>query len=220
MNNPTCLKCEYAPAYFSVAQRFAADFIYQLPVSQWQALSGLPRRLTQGWKIAGVFQAQTGFPFSIDTQYGSVQYGYDNFNGVGAYPNLLQMPTPGPKTLGVPQFFSDTVIGSNDGQGTGYFDQPLALSPVAGVGEALVSPGNLGRNRFTSPAWSNLDFSLIKETKFTESKTLQFRAEFFNILNQAPFGVPNGTLGATGFGLFGGTATTQRRIQFALRLIF
>jgi hypothetical protein len=149
-----------------------------------------------------------------------VQYGYDSFNGVGAYPDLLKMPTPGPKTMGVPQFFSDAVIGSNYGQGTGYFDQPTAISPVPGVGEELVSPGNLGRNTFTSPAWSNLDFSLIKETKFTESKTLQFRAEFYNILNQATFGVPNATLGGSGFGLIGGTATTQRRIQFALRLIF
>jgi Carboxypeptidase regulatory-like domain len=220
MNNPTCLKCEYAPAYFSVSQRFAADFIYNLPIRQWQALSRLPQRLTQGWKIAGIFQAQTGNPFAIDTQYGTAQYGYDSFNGVGTYPDLLKLPTPGPKTMGVPQFFSNAVIGNNNGMGTGYFGQPTTTSPVPGVGEVLVSPGNLGRNTFTSPAWSNLDFSLIKETRITESKTLQFRAEFYNIFNQATFGVPNETVGASGFGLIGSTATTQRYIQFALRLIF
>jgi hypothetical protein len=219
MNNPTCLKCEYAPGYFSVSQRFNADFIYNLPISEG-LFSRLPRRLMQGWKIAGIFQAQTGFPVNINTQYGSLPYGYDDYTGEGARPDLLKTPTPGPKTQGPIQFFSNAVIGNNNGQGTGYFGQTTTISPVPGVGEVLVSPGNLGRDTFTSPAWSNFDFSLIKDTRITESKTLQFRAEFYNIFNQATFGMPNSTLGGSGFGLIGSTATTQRYIQFALRFIF
>jgi hypothetical protein len=55
--------------------------------------------------------------------------------------------------------------------------------------------------------------------------TLQFRAEFFNLLNHANFGPPNATLFSAGAasasaGLITATATTSRQIQFGLKLIF
>jgi hypothetical protein len=219
LNNPQCLKCEYGPAAYSIAQRFVANFDYNLPISQWQALSRLPQRLTHGWELLGIFQAQTGNPFTVGTQYGSLQYGYDTYNSVGARPFLLQTATLSPNPNG-PQYFSNAVVGQNNGVGTGYFGEPTVTSPVAGVGAVLPTPGNLGRNTFTSPRWSNFDFSVMKNTKITESKSLQFRAEFFNALNQATFGVPGEFLGSPGFGIHSGTATTQRQIQFALRLMF
>ncbi|HEV2379859.1 MAG TPA: hypothetical protein VG206_08700 [Terriglobia bacterium] len=52
------------------------------------------------------------------------------------------------------------------------------MSPVDGSA-VLPTPGNLGRNTFTGPGWWNLDFSVIKDTKVTDSTTLEFRAEFF-----------------------------------------
>jgi hypothetical protein len=214
-NNPQCRKCEYAVASYSVAQRLVANFIYDLPLGQ--AFSRLPRRLTQGWKTLGIFQAQSGFPFTVASSYPSVQYGFDSYDGIGDRPFLLQKATR--YTSGGPQFFSNSVIGSTNGVGTGFFGLPIVTSPVTG-NAALAAPGNLGRNTFTGPAWSNLDFSVIKDTKITESKTLQFRAEFFNVLNQATFGNPDNILGSTGFGITTGTATTEREIQFGLRFIF
>lgn len=108
---------------------------------------------------------------------------------------------------------------SSPGAGTGFFGLPAITSPVNGY-PVLPTPGNLGRNTFTGPGWSNLDFSVIKDTRITESKTVQFRAEFFNILNQATFGTPGGTLGSPGFGLSTWTATAEREIQLGLRFIF
>ena len=122
-------------------------------------------------------------------------------------------------TGGAPQFFSNAFIGSNNGIGDGFFALPTVTSPVNGQA-VLPTPGNLGRNTFTVPGWSNLDFSIIKDTKITESKTLQFRAEFFNILNQATFGTPGGIIGSSSFGISTGTATTERQIQFGLKFIF
>jgi hypothetical protein len=49
---------------------------------------------------------------------------------------------------------------------------------------------------------------------------LQFRAEFFNILNEATFSTPRSTLSSPGFGYTTATATNQRIIQFALRFVF
>jgi len=86
--------------------------------------------------------------------------------------------------------------------------------------------GNSGRNIGTSPSYSTLDMNLAKDTRITEATTLQFRAEFFNILNHTNFSYP--TLGA--FSSSGtpnpnaGTITsivgTSRQIQFALKLLF
>lgn len=228
-NNPECRMCEYSAASFSVAQRLVANFEYDLPFGQWQALSRLPQRLTQGWKMLGIFQAQTGFPFTVGTSYGSVEYGFDSYDGLGDRP-FLQEKAARSSVLEAgcgPQFFSNAVIGldpstcqaPDEGIGTGFFGVPLVTSPITG-NAALTSPGNLGRNTFTGPGYSNFDFSIIKDTRITESKTLQFRAEFFNVFNQATFGNPGNLLGSPGFGEITGTATTERQIQFGLRFIF
>jgi len=155
----------------------------------------------------------------VGSSYGSLQYGYDVLAGWGARPFFLQRATLNPG--GGPQFFSNAVIGNNgtNGVGDGFFDLPTVTSPVKGQA-VLPTPGNLGRNTFTGPGWSNFDFSIIKDTKITESKTLQSRAEFFNIFNQATFANPGEMLGSPGFGIATSTATTERQIQFGLRFIF
>ena len=65
----------------------------------------------------------------------------------------------------------------------------------------------------------------MKSTAITERMKLQFRAEFFNILNHPNFGVPNdtvfsGTALNASAGLITSTATNSRQIQFALKLMF
>ncbi len=213
--NPECLLCDYAPASYSIAQRFVANFEYDLPISHWQALSRVPQRLTHGWEFLGIFQAQTGNPFTVFSPYGTLQFGEGGQNR----PDFLQRATLSPIEGTGPQFFSNGVIGGNNGEGTGYFGLPTVISSVNGD-QVMPTPGTLGVNTFTAPEWSNLDFSIIKDTQITESKTLQFRAEFFNVLNEATFSGPNSGLGSTGFGYTTGTATNQRIIQFALRFIF
>ncbi len=166
---------------------------------------------------------QSGFRFTVVGPYGTLPYGYDSSYGVGARPFLVQTATK--NTAGGPQFFSDAVIagtqpGTNDGTNSNFFSIPTTTSPYYGGANVQTMPGNLGRNTFTGPSWSNVDFSIIKDTRITESKSLQFRAEFFNLLNQATFGTPNGTIGNPSFGTSTTTATAERQIQFGVRLIF
>ena len=56
--------------------------------------------------------------------------------------------------------------------------------------------GTMGRNLFRGPGYRNWDFSLIKTWTIRERFAIQFRGEFFNILNHPtnPFGV-GGQLG-------------------------
>ena len=95
--------------------------------------------------------------------------------------------------------------------------------------------GNAGRNSITGPPLVNLDFSLYKNfavKKISESFSVQFRAEFFNILNHANFGPPlpffnsgqaqifklNGT--PSGGGGLQYLVTQPRDIQLALKVIW
>ena len=100
--------------------------------------------------------------------------------------------------------------------------------------------GNGGRNILIGPGLSNLDFSIFKNSpvkKVSETFNVQFRAEFFNILNRANFAVPvtpdhtdifksdgtslnplppfNGSAG-----VLTSTNTPGREIQFALKLVW
>jgi hypothetical protein len=70
-----------------------------------------------------------------------------------------------------------------------------------------------------------VDASLFKETIIHERIRLQFRAEFFNLLNRVNFGTPNSTVfsGSSvspSAGLITTTNTTSRQIQFGLKLLF
>ena len=98
--------------------------------------------------------------------------------------------------------------------------------------------GNVRRNSLTGPDSSELDVSMRKDTAVTERLNVQFRAEFFNILNHTNLSTPNPVVygaaptAASGSaaavpaaisptaGLINATATTSRQIQFGLKLLF
>jgi hypothetical protein len=86
--------------------------------------------------------------------------------------------------------------------------------------------GNLGRNVVLGPGFSTADFSVIKNTNFSESLRLQFRAEFFDIFNHANFGQPGNVVGSANFGRITNTrfptgdSGSSRQVQFALKLSF
>jgi len=95
----------------------------------------------------------------------------------------------------------------------------------------LTMLGNAGRNTVVGPGLATYDFSLLKNNyikSISESFNVQFRAEFFNVLNRANFATPtdNETLfdqsgnpvGAAG--AIDSTSTSQREIQFAVKVIW
>lgn len=93
--------------------------------------------------------------------------------------------------------------------------------------------GNAGRNIIPGPGLINLDFSIFKNNpirRISESFNVQFRAEFFNVLNRANFGTPtvpdstdifDSTGAANGSaGVLTSLTTEPREIQFALKVIW
>jgi hypothetical protein len=215
-NNPTCWRCEKGDSAFDFTHRFVTNFIYALPLDKWQALSSAPKRLTGGWQVTSIIQAQSGYPFTVTSPFGTAEYGTDAYVGFqSTRPDLVQQPTLRTAGEAPQQYFADAVVSDGASMGQQYFSTLGAK--VTGVQS---EPGNLGRNTFRTSPFSNCDFSLIKDTALTEGKMLQFRAEFFNLFNQHAFGIPPAVLGSPGFGVANGTVLSERQIQFGLRLIF
>jgi len=90
--------------------------------------------------------------------------------------------------------------------------------------EALGTIGSSRRRFFHGPGLNNWDMALLKDTKLTESKTLQFRFEAFNVFNHAQFSANNssgfGTVASSGFGVISSTYGHPRILQAGLKFLF
>ena len=89
------------------------------------------------------------------------------------------------------------------------FTTPLATAPY----------GNVGRNSFRALGFEQWDFAANKSFRIHESIRLQFRSEFFNLLNRTNLGIPNTRTTDAAFGTIRSTYPS-RQIQFALKLLF
>jgi hypothetical protein len=157
-------------------------------------------RLVSGWQVNTIVTLLSGFPFT--PQVGS------NRSGDG--------DTRNPDRPSVNPAFSGPVVEGNPNQ---WFNPDAFILPTPGT------YGNLGRGVYNGPGLANVDASLFKNTVIRERVSLQFRAEFFNLLNRANFATPNATVFSGGAispsaGLITTTDTTSRQIQFGLKLLF
>ena len=134
---------------------------------------GLGSRLAGGWQLNGIATLLSGFPFT--PQIGA------NRSEDGDTRN------PDRPSLN-PSFTGPSCWGSPNQ----WFNPNAFLLPAFGT------YGNLGRGTLTGPGLATLDLSLFKNTPISERVTLQFRAEFFNLLNRANFGPPNATVATNG----------------------
>ncbi len=103
------------------------------------------------------------------------------------------------------------------------YGSPKSLSgwfnPLAFAVQPAGTFGNLGRNAIYGPGQINWDMSLIRHFRFRERWRLDFRAEFFNIMNHANWNNPTTSNTSSTFGEitgFGG----PRNIQFSTKLFF
>jgi hypothetical protein len=104
---------------------------------------------------------------------------------------------------------------------------------TAFAGASGTDLGNVGRNVLRGPRQVNVDLSVIKRFPFREAKSVEIRAEFFNLFNQVNFANQNSNLNAasinqnTGriidpgdFGRISATSNNPRLTQLAVKLNF
>jgi hypothetical protein len=218
---------------FNIGRTFVISGTWQVPSPKW--FSGPAAWITNGWELGGIYKLIDGVPFTATFGTDGDPQGL-NSSDPYAFPNRLT--GPGCQSLINPG-------NPNDYIKTQCFAIPTA--PNAAFYAANCDPsfgdpkllqcfnlrGNSGRNILIGPGTSNLDFSLFKNNRIkrvSENFNVQFRAEFFNILNHANFAPPvtpnntdifDSTGAPTGVaGLITSTTTTAREIQFALKLLW
>jgi len=81
------------------------------------------------------------------------------------------------------------------------------------VNPPLYTFGNTGRNVPIGPGLFTWDVGGDKGFRMTERFRLQFRSEFFNVLNRANFGLPSGSIGSAAAGTITNVLTNARQIQ-------
>lgn len=205
--------------------------------------SGAASWLMGGWELGTIVTATSGSPFTVTVGGGNDPLN-TGFNGDFSMDLASLVPgcNPihgGPNYLNTSCFtlpyapiaFQSTNCPVNDPVAqTGFYAAPVA--PPSGMAFCQNLVGNAGRNHFYGPGLKTVDFSIFKNMQLMEKLKLQFRAEFFNILNHPNLASPNflndsnNTVfnadgsAAGNAGVIGSTSTSSREIQFGLKLIF
>jgi hypothetical protein len=178
--NPIDPRITKALSAFNVAQNFVMSYAYRLPFDKL----GGPKRLTNGWAINGITRFATGFPvFILETDDNSILG-----TGSAGQGNDIDEPNRLSGSLDIKNPRTE-VLPSNGQPGQNPYFNTALFTP-----EKVGTLGDSSRRFFGGPGWNNFDLSLTKDVRLTESKSLQFRAEFFNAWNHAQFGGPQGQI--------------------------
>ncbi len=199
--NPFDPSATRAVCAFDIKHSFVASYTIDLPFAQ---VFRTDNRLTSGWSLAGIVRLSTGLPVTLYDDSDNSLLGTLG-NGVNNY--LLDTPNYDGGPLN---------INTNPRNGLPEFNT-AAFSP-----EALGQLGNAPRRFFYGPGLENVDLTLAKVLKLTESTVLEFRLEAFNAFNHAQFFGPATVDGVINDPHFGQvvSADAPRLMQVATKFTF
>ncbi len=199
--NPLNPSLSRALSAFDITQNFVVSYSYEIPFAR---LSHGRNRWSEGWELSGITRLSTGLPVTL------INYGDNSL--LGAEPN-------GINNYGVDE--PDVAAGPlnlnpNPRNGRPYFNTGLFSENVLGT------PGDASRRYFHGPGMENFDMALVKNLRVSESKSLQFRVEAFNVLNHAQFFGPKAVDGNISSATFGDvvSAAPPRLLQAGAKFIF
>jgi hypothetical protein len=144
-----------------------------------------------GWQAQSIINYRSGLPFTP-----SVSRDVANTGAGGQRPNRI----------GDGKLDNPTIAA--------WFDRSAFVVP------ADFTYGNTGRGILRGDHQWNVDFSLFKRFSVTDSQTLEFRAEAFNLLNSVYFDLPSTAIDTATGGRVTGTSNSARTLQFGLKYLF
>lgn len=219
VGNPSRIGEQYGPAAFLRPQRFVINYSYDLPLGKHQGFAGV---MASGWQVTGVTVVQDGTPMTIVDANGGTVYtgGAQAGTGEGGFSTAQMCPGATYKQIATPGGV-EARLGGGTG-GPGYFNTAAFCNPIVVGSDGLATAyGNSGIGVIQGPGQFNFDASLLKTTRITERQRVQFRADFFNLMNHPQFGNPAATRSTPGtFGEITTTNTNPRLVQFALKYLF
>jgi Carboxypeptidase regulatory-like domain/TonB-dependent Receptor Plug Domain/TonB dependent receptor len=228
------IHADYGLADFNVPNVFHFSGTYVFPVGKGQkfasGLTGWKNQVIGGWATNWILTLQDGQPINLTCPTQTAA-------GLGC--GVIRVPDQ-PLDLGLhtdsngkiswfgnPKAFTQPcVLGTGGVPIVGTPTGCVPLTGIAALGQNLTVPG---------PGFARFDWSVFKNFPISESKYLQFRAEFFNLTNHPTFNYPNfggngvvavpgsGNYTSSTFGEIGSTRLSPydpRQIQFALKFYF
>jgi len=208
---------EFGPVLPDLRHRFVVSYIYELPVGRGRHFLGnlgsVAEGIIGGWQIGGITTAQSGEAFTAGMS------GDLSNTGSGSYR---------PDQIGDPYNFSigqdvQVNLGCTPGHQTlqCWYNQGAFVAPPVAPGQQFAHVfGNSRIGNLRGPNLFNMDFVLQKSFKIRETQQIEFRSEFFNMLNHPNFGLPGNTVDEAGGASITSTATDNRQIEFALKYTF
>lgn len=202
------LAAERAPTSYDVKLNNVTSVVYQLPFGKGRSIGSnwnpVLDAVAGGWELTGINTAHTGLP--IDVAY------YTTPAAINVTPGLSNDYRG--QALQRPNVSGSPISQNTAGMVANYFDgytftEPTAQDPF----------GDLGRNAFRTPNFEQWDLGVDKSFRIWERVNIQFRSEFFNILNKTNFLTPDTRLNDSAFGSITQTFPA-RQVQFALKLLF
>ena len=212
----TNFSAEYGPSPIDSANNLSAVLVYDLPFGHGRTYGKSWNRgeevLLGGWKLSGLVSAFTGNPLTIDS------------NATGQYGTLLHdTGSQRANHLGKLRIVHGSVT---DWFGTDPSAIPCASNTDNGTcaysAESSAAFGTASNGSERGPGFRNIDISAFKAFHFTESQSLEFRADGYNAFNFANYGNPDTTVTDANFGQISGTrnGNGQRIMQFGLNYHF
>ena len=183
------------------------SFNYALPFGAGRHFLGgksIARRALGGWELGVVSTVKSGLPFTPTINGDRANTGVG-----GQRPVLAGQP----------------LVGSNVSCWFYTSANSVCRSLYTDVTDAFAVPaqftyGNSGRNILRGDNLLQMDFSLLKDFVFSESKRLQFRAEFFNLANHPVFANPGTLINSSSGGQVSSTLNSNRIGELALKFYF
>lgn len=213
---------EYANSDFDIRHRFTLSLTYAIPgrkgygqmLDGWEINSITTLQTPQHWgpidlgtDAAGTGALPVSPPATAPIRWSFYRAGTASRGNPSDFKSGKGVGIPlygGSSPLPIPSGCTASALAA-DGGNPGAETAALNLFGCYAAGNSvMMAPplgqfGNMGRNMFPDTGFKNFDFSVAKNFHFGETMRLQFRVEFFNILNHPNFANPYG--GQNGFGL-------------------
>ncbi len=200
------LAAEKGPSSYDTKFINVTSITYQLPFGRGRQFLGSANPvldvLVGGWDVNGINTANTGLPVNV---YYAPSAASD-VTGLSAEYRGQAFQRPNVSGTAASQTTAQSLLTYFAGY---TFTTPPANAPF----------GNLSRNSFRAPGLEQFDLAVNKNFRITEGIKLQFRSEFFNVLNHTNFGPPSNITTSASFGTITNTLPA-RQIQFGLKLLF